>query len=46
MPRDPYNALQEADSMAAFVSPFLLFPYDVVPFAIVVVCIPIHIDRL
>lgn len=46
MLRDLYNALPEVDSMAAFVSPFLLFPYDVVLFAIVVVCIPIHIDRL
>lgn len=46
MLRGPYNALPEADSMVVFVSPFPLFPYDVVPFAIVVVCIPIHIDRL
>lgn len=46
MPRGPYNALPEADSTAVFVSPFPLFPYDVVLFAIVVVCIPIRIDRL
>jgi len=46
MPRDLYNELPEADSTAVFVSPFPLFLYDVVPFVIVVVCIPIRIDHL
>jgi len=46
MPRDLYNVLLEADSTVVFVSPFPLFLDDVVPFAIVVVCIPIRIDHL
>lgn len=45
MPRDPYNALPEVGSTVAFASPFPLFLCDVVPFAVVVVCIPIRIDR-
>jgi hypothetical protein len=45
MLRDPYNALLEVGWMVAFASPFLLFLCDVVPFAVVVVCIPIRIDR-
>lgn len=36
----------EADLTVASVSPSQLFPCDAVLFAIVVVCTPIHTDRL